>query len=98
MDRAARLPDVVPSAYLRVFQPLDAFESVEQAHWERYLLHGARSPVIRARYRDRARDGLGVLSPADGEHADVRIVDGRTYLSPWRVRMRVLAGMLAFRD
>ncbi len=48
MDEATRLPDMVPSAYLRVFQPLDAFAAEEQAHWERYLLQGARSPAIRA--------------------------------------------------
>ena len=60
MDEAARLRDMVPSAYLRVFQPLDAFAAEEQAHWERYLLQGARSPAIRARYRDRARDDLAV--------------------------------------
>ena len=98
MDEATRLPDMVPSAYLRVFQPLDAFAAEEQAHWERYLLQGARSPAIRARYRDRVRDGLGVIMPADGEHADVRVVEGRTFVSPWRVRLRVLAGMLAFRE
>jgi hypothetical protein len=90
---------MVPSAYLRVFQPIDAFDAEERAHWERYLLHGARSPAIRARYRDRVHgDGLGIMTPADGEHADVRIVDGRTFVSPWRVRLRVLAGMLAFRE
>src|SRR5215207_5038533 len=99
MDETARLPDMVPSAYLRVFQPLDAFVAEEQAHWERYLLHGSRSPAIRARYLDRGHaGGLGVITPADGEHADVRVVDGRTFVSPWRMRLRVLAGMLAFRD
>jgi hypothetical protein len=99
MDEVARLPDMVPSAYLRVFQPLDTFGAEEQAHWERYLLQGSRSPAIRARYRDRVHaNGLGVITPADGEHADVRVVDGRTFVSPWRIRLRVLAGMLAFRD
>ena len=98
MDETDRLPDMVPSAFLRVFQPLDAFDAEEQAHWERYLLTGTRSPAIRARYRDRAHDRLGLLTPADGEHADIRIVEGRTFVSPWRVRLRVLAGVLAFRE
>ena len=98
MGGTARLHDMVPSAFLRVFQPLDAFDAQEQAHWERYLLHGARSPAIRAKYRDRAHGGLGVITPADGEHADVRVVEGRTFVSPWRVRLRVLAGMLALRE
>ena len=98
MDETDRLREMVPSAFLRVFQPLDAFGAHEQAHWERYLLTGSRSPAIRARYRDRERDGLGIITPADGEHADVRVVEGRTFVSPWRVRLRVLAGMLAFRE
>ena len=99
MDGTARLRDMVPSAYLRVFQPLDTFGADEQAHWERYLLHGSRSPAIRTRYRDRVHaHGLGVMTPADGEHADIRVVEGRTFVSPWRIRLRVLAGMLAFRD
>ncbi len=99
MGETDRLADMVPSAYLRIFQPLDAFGAEEQAHWERYLLSGTRSPAIRARYHDRVHDdGLGVITPADGEHADVRMVEGRTFVSPWRVRLRVLAGMLAFRE
>ena len=99
MDETARLRDMVPSAFLRVFQPLDAFPAEEQAYWERYLLHGARSPSIRPRYRERVHaGGLGIITPGDGEHADVRVVDGRTFVSPWRIRLRVLAGMLAFRE
>jgi hypothetical protein len=90
---------MVPSAYLRVYQPLDAFERDEQVHWERYLLGGPRRPPLRRRYADRPTVGrLGLLAPADGEHAEVRVIDGRTFLSPWRVRMRVLGSMLAFRE
>lgn len=89
---------MVPSASLRVFQPLDAFDRDEQARWERYLVDRVRVPGRPARYVDRAHDGLGVIVPADGEHAEVRVVDGRTYLSPWRMRMRILAAAVAFRD
>ena len=46
MPPFARLRDVVPSAYLRVFQPLDGFERQEQIHWERYLIEGARSTTL----------------------------------------------------
>jgi hypothetical protein len=94
----ARLGDMVPSAYLRVFQPLDAFDRDELVRWERYLVEHARLLGRPARYVDRARDGLGVIVAADGEHAEVRVVDGRTYLSPWRMRMRVLAAAVAFRE
>src|SRR5919108_2166111 len=98
MPPAARLRAMVPSAYLRVFQPLDAFERDEQIRWERYLMELARLPGRSPRYVDRARDRLGVIVPADGEHAEIRVVDGRTYLSPWRMRMRVLAAAAAFRE
>ena len=33
---------MVPSAYLRVFQPLDGFEREEQLHWERWLVTGRK--------------------------------------------------------
>src|SRR5688500_4014916 len=98
MHPGARLRDVVPSAFLRVFQPLDAFDREEQLRWERYLLTNRWVPGRRLRYLDHAEDGLGIIAPAEGEHAEVRVVDGRTYVSPWRMRMRVLAAALAFRE
>jgi hypothetical protein len=98
MPSVARLPEMVPSAYLRVFQPLDAFEGEEQLRWERYLVSNRRMPGSPRRYRDHAKGGLGLIAPADGDHAEVRVVDGRTYVSPWRMRMRVLAAGLAFRE
>ena len=95
----ARLRDVVPSAYLRVFQPLDAFERQEQVHWERYLVEGTRALAFRPRYADHATTGsLGLMAPADGEHAEIRVIDGRTFVSPWRVRLRVLASILSFAE
>ena len=60
MNPDARLRDMVPSAYLRVFQPLDAFDREEQLRWERYLLSDRRIPGRRRRYLDHAQDGLGV--------------------------------------
>jgi hypothetical protein len=98
MPSVARLPEMVPSAYLRVFQPLDAFEGEEQLRWERYLVSNRWLPGSPRRYRDHAKGGLGLIAPADGDHAEVRMVDGRTYVSPWRMRMRVLAAGLAFRE
>ena len=60
MPFVARLPDMVPSAYLRVFQPLDAFEGEEQLRWERYLVSNRWLPGSPRRYRDHAKGGLGV--------------------------------------
>lgn len=99
MTHGRLAPSMVPSAYLRIFQPLEGFERSEQLHWERYLLHGRPRLPSRPRYADRwTGQGLGLLAPAGDEHAEVRVIDGRTYLSPHRTRMRVLAAMLAFRD
>jgi hypothetical protein len=89
---------MVPSAYLRLFQPLDRFERDEQLHWERYLLH--RPPAAGSeRFADReTATGLGLLAPARVEEADVRVINGRTYVSPHRLRLRILAAILAFRE
>ena len=55
---------MVPSAYLRVFQPLDGFERDEQLHWERWLLT-RRAATGRPRYADRETGvGVGLLAPA----------------------------------
>jgi hypothetical protein len=90
---------MVPSAYLRVYQPLDAFERSEQLHWERFLLHGPQVTSLRPRYADRRTVGsLGVLAPADPDTAEVLHVEGRTLISPRRMRMRVLAAMVSFRE
>jgi hypothetical protein len=90
---------MVPSGYLRVFQPLEAFSPAEQTHWERYMVENRGPELWRPRYHDRRTSGgVGMLAPAEGEHADLRSVDGRLYVSPWRMRLRVLGAMLSFRE
>jgi hypothetical protein len=84
-----------------VFRPLETYTGRERAHWERYVASGGRPPIARARYRDEptaAERRVGILSPADGEHAEIRLVDGRHYLCPWNTRLRVLTAALSFRD
>jgi hypothetical protein len=89
---------MVPSAYLRVLQPLDGFERQEQLHWERWLVTGRPAAGL-ARYADRATGlGVGLLAPAGPETADVRVFEGRTYLAPHRMRLRVLETIAAFRE
>lgn len=88
---------MVPSAELRVYQPLGAFPAAEQARWERYILGGGRVVPPRPVYRQLlARDRLGLLLPADDEGALVKHLDGTYYVCPLRTRMRTLAGILAF--
>lgn len=89
---------MVPCAYLRVFQPLEAFPPVEQAHWERYIVEGGPSQPARPRYRQRTSGRLGVLASDEGEQADLRVVDGVYYVCPRRTRLRVLASLVAFRE
>src|SRR3954452_20193064 len=81
---------MVPSAYLRVFQPLDGFERSEQLHWERWLVTG-RGQAGRPRFADRPTgQGVGFLAPGGREAAEVRAFEGRTYRAPPRPRLRVL--------
>jgi hypothetical protein len=89
---------VVPSAELRVYQPLDAFPPHEQAHWERHIVGGALlfgPPWYR---QEVSASGLGALVPTGDDGAYVKVVEGRYYVCPWRTRLRVLAAMLAFRE
>src|SRR5207244_5853873 len=55
-----------------------------------------RPQTRRDAYRVTA-DCLVLHAPSDGENAEVRVIDGRTYVSPQRLRLRVLEAMLAFR-
>jgi hypothetical protein len=92
---------VIPCAYLRVFRPLDAFPEEERRSWERFILAGGHPRPTRPVYREAsaaAAGRLGVLASADGEHADIRSVDGTQFVCPWRTRLRVLAGILSLRE
>ncbi len=90
---------MVPSAELRVFQPLESFPAKEQAHWERYILGGGTIVPPRPVYRQRTTSRrLGFLVAAAGEGALVKLVEGRYYLCPLHTAMRALAGLLAFRE
>jgi hypothetical protein len=90
-----------PCAYLRVFQPLEAFPAEERGHWERYIVAGGRARPSRPIYRERSaapQGPIGLLSSAEGDHADIRLVDGSYYVCPWRTRLRELASLLSLRE
>jgi hypothetical protein len=90
---------VVPSAELRVFQPLDAFPVDERTYWERFIVGGGQLRPRRAAYRQEIGDhALGILVPTEPDAASIRVVDDEYYVCPWRTRLRVLAAMLAFRE
>lgn len=91
---------MVPAAYLRVYRPLDSFAEDERTRWERYILSGVRPSPGRIAYREEMLEGgaFAFLMPAEDEHADVRLVDGRYFVCPWEMRTRALASMLALRE
>jgi hypothetical protein len=92
---------VIPCAYLRVFRPLDTFGEDERSQWERYIVSGTAAAPRRPIYREEsfAEDRrLGLLAADEGDHADVRLVDGRYYVCPWRTKIRVLASLVSLRE
>jgi len=92
---------VIPCAYLRVFRPLDTYPEADRAEWERYILGGGHPPSRPPVYRERPvaeGSSVGLLASAEGEYADVRLVEGRYFICPWRTRLRVLASILSLRE
>ena len=92
---------MIPCAYLRVFRPLETYPEPERAAWERYILSGGPPPSPRPVYREESsmkEARVGLLASADGEYADVRLVDGTYFICPWRTRLRVLASILSLRE
>lgn len=91
---------MIASAYLRVFQPLDALPDAERMRWERYIVQGGPDRLPVRAYRQPRISGGGRLGVLIGEedHADVRMVGERWFVCPTRTRLRVLAGMLSLRD
>jgi hypothetical protein len=84
-----------------VFQPLEAFPPEERGHWERYIVAGGHSRPRRPVYRERPtvpEGRLGLLSPADGDHADIRLEGETYYVCPWRTKIRLLASLLSLRE
>jgi hypothetical protein len=83
------------AAYLRVYEPLSAFEEPELSRWVAY----AASP-----HRPRRREALGaeygealrrvtalppiVVPDQESEHAYIRWAEGVIYVCPWQTRLR----------
>jgi hypothetical protein len=91
---------MVPLSYLRIYEPLDQFPPKEKARWEAYIRAGARLPSTIS-YRDIIFEDskqTGMIHPLVAEHAFVRRESGRWLVCPWRVKLRMLVGLLAFRN
>ncbi len=95
------MPGVIPCAYLRVFRPLDTYPEEERSHWERYIVAGGATRPVRPVYREESLGRgphVGLLASAEGDEADIRLVDGSYYICPWRTRLRILASILSLRE
>jgi len=91
---------VVPSAYLRVYRPIDSYPDPQRTEWERAILAHARPAARRVRYREqRFGDGpFGFLWATGEDLADVRVIDGRTFVCPGQERLRGVASVLTLRQ
>ena len=90
------------AAFLRVYEPLAAFEGEERRRWQSYLGSGdAPSPSAGvAMERDAAVRAMAgrppAVLPVVAEHAYVTDLDGVTLVCPWRTRLRALEGLEEF--
>ena len=89
---------VIRTAYLRVYQPIEAFSEQERKRWAAYSEDG--DDVASGGFRSWL---VSAALPADGlggrltEGCFVRRIDERVLVCPWRTKLRMLAGLLAFR-
>ncbi len=89
-------------AFLRVYEPLAAFEGEERRRWQSYLgSRDAPSPAAGvAMERDAAVRALVGRPPATlpvvADHAYVTEVSGVMLVCPWRTRLRALEGLEDF--
>lgn len=91
---------MVPNSSLRVYQPLETFGPGERSRWTAYIEGGAQLPLSNP-YRHVAFDdpgNMGLLYPSNDEHAFVKKANGQWLVCPWSTKLRVLMGLLSFRN
>ena len=89
---------MIRTSYLRVYQSLSEFTESEKEAWgdQTEETEQDEPALVRKWLLGRAiPDDAPGGRPTDG--AFVREVDGKVYVCPWRTRLRMLAGLLAFR-
>lgn len=91
------------AAYLRVYEPLIAFERARQLHWRQYLAAGRAVPQVAGPGRQRemviaALGAGGTRLPVMPDEAYV-LTDGEaTLVCPWDLRIQVAHGALNARE
>ncbi len=90
---------MIKTAYLRVYQPLTSFPAEERSQWME-AGHDAEvadsSEARRWLLAGSLPDRTDLAAPTEG--AFLRQVEGVTLVCPWRTKLRMLAGLLAFRN
>lgn len=93
--------DMVPCAYLRVFEPLDAFPLAERERWGRYVADG-RGLTVGAAVATESRTAATRLitrrPPSEDHAALVRRVGRRIHLCPLELAQRHAVALVAFRE
>lgn len=100
-DVTVRLPSPY-AAYLRVYEPLDAFPAEERAAWRRYAGQAPGRPDLLAVEQHRSRADLLRLPPrpVPGEESDdafVLVVDDEVLVCPVQSRLRAWVALREFR-
>lgn len=91
------------AAYLRVYEPLTAFDRERQVYWRRYVKEG-RAVALRdgpVRQRTTVLEALGAgwtRLPELPEEAYVLETDDTLLICPWNLRFRVAEAALSARD
>lgn len=92
---------MVPCAYLRVFEPLDAFPAYERERWGRYVADG-RGLTVRAALQAESKLAAARLvtrrAPVQREVALVRRVGRRIHVCPLQLAERHAVALLAFQE
>ncbi len=91
------------AAYLRVYEPLAAFDRDEQLYWRRYVKDGRAVPTSAgpARQRELMTAALGAgwfRLPAGDDDAYVLEAEDTLLVCPWNLRVRAAEAALEARD
>lgn len=92
---------MVPCAYLRVFEPLDALPERDQERWGRYVAEGnglSRGAAIQTESRVAISRMISGDRPVTTRGALVRRVGRRIHVCPLQLAERQAVALLAFRE
>ncbi|HEY7874999.1 MAG TPA: hypothetical protein VIG64_07740 [Actinomycetota bacterium] len=88
---------MIRTSYLRVYQPLSSFPAHERERWLEALDETPQDTARAPRRWLIASSFPSADLTGNTEGAFARKVEGEVLVCPWRTRLRMLAGLLAFR-